>query len=331
MKRRLPVPGFFTALFLAVGLAWVFPELGATGGPLRSAVLIKIGIFVIFLNQGLMLPGEALKRGALDWRLHLYIQACIFLLYPALVFLALRTCGGWLGPDLKIGFLYMAMLPTTLSTSAVFTSKADGNVAGCVFNISLSNIIGVFIVPPWAVGILASVAGERLPVLPLLVKIASLLLLPFAIGQALRPFFKNRVRRRKKAIQNLNTGIVLFLLYASFCNSVVKGVWSRGGTGPVFAAIALVLALLLAMMAIVWAGTGWMRFNFPSRLAALFCGSQKSLAAGVAMASSIFANGADGLPEMSLVLLPVMCYHPLQLLFGGLFLGAVERKGRNPG
>jgi len=42
----------------------------------------------------------------------------------------------------------------------------------------------------------------------------------------------------------------------------------------------------------------------------MFCGSQKTLAAGIPMAQLIFA----GHPAMGLILLPIMIYHPLQLI-----------------
>jgi sodium/bile acid cotransporter 7 len=48
--------------------------------------------------------------------------------------------------------------------------------------------------------------------------------------------------------------------------------------------------------------------------AALFCASQKTLAAGVPMAQLIF--GAH--PGLGLILLPVMLYHPLQLMVHGM-------------
>ena len=45
-------------------------------------------------------------------------------------------------------------------------------------------------------------------------------------------------------------------------------------------------------------------------IAAVFCASKKSLAAGAPMAALIF--GAN--PGLGLILLPIMIYHPLQLI-----------------
>ena len=53
-----------------------------------------------------------------------------------------------------------------------------------------------------------------------------------------------------------------------------------------------------------------LRTSEEDRIVAVFCGSKKTLASGVPMARLIFA----GHPGLALVLLPIMIYHPLQLV-----------------
>jgi sodium/bile acid cotransporter 7 len=53
-----------------------------------------------------------------------------------------------------------------------------------------------------------------------------------------------------------------------------------------------------------------LRFNNADEIAAVFCASKKSLAAGVPMAALIFGNN----PGLGLILLPIMIYHPMQLI-----------------
>jgi sodium/bile acid cotransporter 7 len=64
-------------------------------------------------------------------------------------------------------------------------------------------------------------------------------------------------------------------------------------------------------------------FSREDRIAAMFCGSKKTLASGVPMAKLIF--GAH--PGLGLILLPIMIYHPLQLVVCGLL---AQRWGRQP-
>lgn len=55
-------------------------------------------------------------------------------------------------------------------------------------------------------------------------------------------------------------------------------------------------------------------FDHGDRVALIFCGSKKSLAQGVIMAKVLLAAH----PAAGLVLLPLMIYHALQLVVGGL-------------
>jgi solute carrier family 10 (sodium/bile acid cotransporter), member 7 len=54
-------------------------------------------------------------------------------------------------------------------------------------------------------------------------------------------------------------------------------------------------------------------FSREDKIAAMFCGSKKTLASGVPMSKLIFA----GNPGLGLILLPIMIYHPLQLVICG--------------
>ena len=70
-------------------------------------------------------------------------------------------------------------------------------------------------------------------------------------------------------------------------------------------------AILLAI--ILWLTTRTARalkFSTPDEIAAVFCASKKSLAAGAPMAALIFGTN----PGLGLILLPIMIYHPLQLI-----------------
>lgn len=329
--KAIPVPvnGFLVGILVSVGLAFAVPEWGAKGGILHSDVTANLGVALIFLLQGLLLPTEELWRGLRQWRLHLFVQVFGFVVIPAIVLLADRVGGHLVAPELRLGFLYLAILPTTISTATVFTTKAGGNIAGAIFNTSVSNIIGIFLVPPWCAWMLASTAGVDVDVGPLLAQIVQLLLLPLVMGQLLRPWLKTVAGRHRKAIGRVNTGIIFFIIYAAFCNSVVEGVWRHHGLSLVLGALAMVTVLLVGVMLLAEGLLRWLRFPRGDEVTALFCATQKTLAAGVPMAKSIFAAVAvaDGgsAPALGLVLLPLMCYHPLQIVVGGWLIARRTR------
>jgi sodium/bile acid cotransporter 7 len=63
-------------------------------------------------------------------------------------------------------------------------------------------------------------------------------------------------------------------------------------------------------------------FSREDQIAALFCGSTKSLVHGVAMGKVLFPSSAI----LGLVLLPVMLYHLQQLILGSILAKYFEKK-----
>ena len=154
-----------------------------------------------------------------------------------------------------------------------------------------------------------------------MLEIVLLLLAPLAAGQAIRPLLRRWVDPRKARLTGVNSAIVLFIVYAAFAHSVAAKVWERSGLHSVLLAAAGVGLLFAVVMGAVRLTIRAAGLGGSDASAALFCSSQKTLAAGVPMAQVIF--GAH--PGLGLILLPVMLYHPLQLLVHGLI--AVRWRG----
>ncbi len=321
MKLFLARNWFVLSLPTVVLLAWVIPGLGAGGGPLHPEVTTRWAVAAIFLAQGLTLPVAALRQGAGHWRLHLPVQAFTFLVFPLLGLALDAAIGRHLPADLRLGFLFLCVLPSTVSTSVVLTGIAGGNTVGAIFNAALSNVLGVFITPLWVAWLMEKGGGVQ-PLGPVLQDLFLLLLLPLGVGQLLRAGLAGWAERRKRALGNACSGLILFLVFAAFCNSVRDGLWQAypatllaravAGVGAVFL-LATGLVLLLARL------TGLGRAD---RIAATFCAPQKTIASGIPLAKAIF--GAH--PGLGLILLPILLYHPLQLLACGLLADRLARK-----
>lgn len=314
------VDWFLLGMGAAVALAWVFPAPGATGGSLHPEVLNKLGVSLIFFLHGLGLPLRALAAGTLQWRLHLVVQLATFGLCPLLGLLALAALGTHVTPDLRVGLFYLCALPSTVSSSVALTAAARGNVPAAVFNATLSSLIGVVLTPLW-LDLALGRSGQTLPLGAVMLDLVRWLVLPLALGQLLRPLLGELAARHKAGIGVVDRLAILLLVYTSFCDSVVAGVWTSGTTTLLVSAVFSVL-LLGVVMAVVWTATGASGFTMPDRIAALFCGSKKTLASGVPMARLIF--GAD--PGLGIILLPIMLYHPLQLVVCGWLAGRFARR-----
>ncbi|QTN33555.1 bile acid:sodium symporter [Akkermansiaceae bacterium] len=311
---------FVIGLGLAVLLAWLTPDWGASGGKLSSQLWNKVGIIIIFLTQGFGLSTESVASGFKNWRLHLFTQFWISLGAPLLVLAALALAGELVPPGLRIALFFLSVLPTTVSSAVALIVEADGNVAGGVFNTVLSNLLGVVIVPVAVVAFSARAGdGAPLDVVPALKMIVSVVLLPFIVGHFLRKPLIGFVPRVKKIAGPLNQLIICFMVYASFSTSFRDAVWDRVGAGFAVAGFVAALALLVLMSLAVWASARWMLRDAQDRVSAFYCGSQKSLAVGVPYAAAIFTLGGGGV-DPSVVLLPLLFYHPLQLLLGSALI-----------
>ncbi|HEY0469719.1 MAG TPA: bile acid:sodium symporter family protein [Polyangiaceae bacterium] len=310
---------FLLGMCLAVVLAWLLPDPGAKGGSLHPEILNKLGVSLIFFLHGLTLSFAALGAGARNWRLHLLVQACTFVLCPLLGLLLLALIGGHLAVDLRTGLFFLCSLPSTVSSSVALTATAKGNVPAAVFNATLSSLLGVLLTPLW-LSVVLGAAGQALPIGSVILDLLKWLVLPLFIGQLLRPLLGAFATRHKARISVLDRLTILLLVYTSFCDSVKDGVWHAGGSALLVSALASIV-LLAATMLIVWRVSRALDFALADRIVALFCGSKKTLASGVPMARLIF--GAH--PGLGIILLPIMLYHPLQLVVGGWLAGRFAR------
>ncbi len=321
-RMRLKLDWFLLGMMAAVGLAFAFPGPGAHGGWLQPELLNKLGVALIFFLHGAGLPFAALKAGTLRWPLHLVVQACTYLVFPLLGLGLLAVAGKWVPEDLRLGFFYLCALPSTVSSSVAMTVVARGNVSAAVFNATLSGLLGVFLTPLWISWRLHS-AGQPMPVGEVILDLVCWLIVPLVVGQLARPWLAEWVGRHRKLVSRVDRGTILLLVYTSFCDSVVWGVWAGRGAGLVAATLGGCLVLFWILIVVTNLLGRACRFPLEDRITAVFCGSKKTLASGVPMAQLIFA----GHPGLSFILLPILIYHPMQLLICGAL---AARWGRRP-
>jgi len=303
-------------MIAAVIVALLAPDPGARGGWLNPDLVNNGGIALILFLQGLSLAFEKVKSGAGNWRLHTLIQAYTFVIFP-IIGVALNAMMPFLWPNVpegvRGGFLFLCVLPSTISTSVVLTAVARGNTAGALFNAAFSNILGV-VVTPLLVQLLMSRTGQSGSFGPLLLKISLLTLLPFGIGMFLRPRLGARVDARKAWVSRISNAVILFIVYAAFCDSVKERIWERHGFALTGMTFALVMGLFLWISLMVHVSCKLLKLDRGDRIAAYFCSVKKTLAMGVPLAVLIFGQRTD----LPLILLPVMLYHPVQLFLNGL-------------
>ena len=307
LRRFRPDP-YIVALLSTVALASVLPARGVVEDVLDQLIVVAIG-FLFFL-YGARLSTETMVAGMRHWRLHLLVLALTFVLFP-LCGLALRLLpDGVLDGELAAGVLFLCLLPSTVQSSIAFTSVARGNVAAAICTASLSNVLGVLLTPLLVALLLSDLGSGGVEISPgTIVRIVLQLLVPFALGQLLRPWIGGFVGRHKQVLGLLDKGSILLVVYTAFSGAVVAGVWSML-SGWDLAALALsCISLLALVLSVTWFVATRLGFAREDRITIMFTGSTKSLATGVPMATVIFAGTGAGL-----VILPLMLFHQLQLI-----------------
>ncbi len=309
LLSRMGIDAFLIGLVSMVALAWMVPDLGRSGGVLQMEQITGYGVALAFLLYGLTLPPERLKAGMLNWRLHTLVQVSTFLLFPILMWGVAVTMAGRANPDLMLGFFFLAALPSTISSSVAMTAIARGNVAGAIFNATLSSLIGVVLTPLW-VNWYLSASGGSLDLGRVMLKVLLLVLLPIVVGQVLRPWLHAWIDRKMRWLKTLDRVIILLIVLNSFSDSVAEGVWAEHGGDTLMVVAGGSLVLFFAVFGLLTLVCRWLGFSREDAIAGVFCGTKKSLATGVPMAKIMF--GAS--PVLGLVIAPIILYHLIQLV-----------------
>ena len=302
---RVKLDPFLMAIIAAAVVASFLPATGVGAQVLSWAT--KVAIFCLFFLYGARLHPEEAVRGLKHWRLHLTILAFTFVVFP-LIGLAIGQLPGWaLAPALIPGMVYVTLCPSTVQSSINFTSIARGNVAGAIVSASASNLLGVFLTPLLAIALMNTTGNANVglgSILDLVVQI----LLPFILGQLSRRWTADFVARHKK-LKLFDQASIVMVVYAAFSQGVREGIWSMVGWVDIVALVVVCLVLLAFMLWLTWFTARRLGFNRADVIAIQMCGTKKSLATGLPMATVLFAGQPIGL-----IMLPLMVFHQAQLM-----------------
>lgn len=314
---RVPVDTFLLLLIAVVALATVLPARGPAADTLSAAT--KIAVALLFALYGARLSPQQAWHGVRQWKLHALVLATTFVVFPLLGLSARVLVPAVLTPDLYTGLLFLCLVPSTVQSSIAFTSIARGHVSAAIVSASLSNILGVVLTPLLVVALMPISGAPHVDGSAVL-DIVLQLLLPFAVGQVLRPWLAPWVARHPRLIHAVDRGSILLIVYAAFSVGMAEHIWSSVQPWRVVA-VAAVSALLLAIVLAVTAIAGRLaRLDRGDAIVLLFCGSKKSLASGLPMALVLFPATSVGL-----IMLPLMLFHQIQLFVCAAIAGRLAR------
>ena len=205
------------------------------------------------------------------------------------------------------GVILLCTLPSTVQSSVAFTSIARGNVPAALCAATVSNLLGILLTPVLASLLLATGHGGFSPAM--FGDIALQLLVPFAAGQAVRPWIGAWAERNRTVLGLVDRGSILIVVYTAFSEGMVAGIWHQLDIAMLLRLVLADAALLAAVLTTTTVLSRRLGFSRADEITIVFCGSKKSLSSGLPMASVLFAGGSVGL-----IILPLMLFHQLQLM-----------------
>ncbi|QER39227.1 bile acid:sodium symporter [Acinetobacter suaedae] len=311
MFKILALDRFTLLLVAMVVLATFLPVSGQIASYFN--ILTTVAIAILFFLHGAKLSREAVMEGMLHWKMHALVFAFTFLIFPVLGLMAKPVLEPLLGQQLYWGFLFMCFLPSTVQSSIAFTSMAKGNVAGAVCSASFSNIIGMFITPILVSFFILGQSQHGFDPTKSILQITLLLLVPFILGQILRPYIYPYMVKVPSIVKAFDQGSILMVVYGAFSSAVVAGLWQQvSGITLLYLIIACSMLLTIVMLLAFYIPK-WFGFNRADQVTIFFCSSKKTLASGVPMAQILFIG-----QPLGMIVLPIMIFHQIQLMVCGV-------------
>lgn len=317
---------FVCGIFVSLSVAFIFPNPGAPGGFLIPSYAGPIATFLIFLIQGIQLKKGAMRELLDYWPLHIACQSTNFVFAPIVFFALAQLFKPFIEEQsIFMGILFLGMLPTTINSAIAMVHMAGGHAPSAIFNSSLSNILGVFIMPIWINYWMEYLGVVKLELLPIFGKLFFLIILPVFIGKFFREKLKSISWDSLGNVFKLMSMYLIFLIvYFSFCRSVKSEVWNSITINETAAVIVIILTGLFIIHFGVWHLGKLLGFSKVQLPVFLFCGAQKTLAAGVPLATAMLSQ--PGLEiDTGLFLIPIMIYHPLQMIVGGRWIAILSK------
>ena len=305
---RFRVDGFVLAIVGVISVAYFLPQWGSSKSPIPIDLIGSIGISMIFFFYGLKLSPEKIKSGLKNWKLHLMVQSSTFLLFPFIVLLFLPFVKSERSEVLWLSFLFLAALPSTVSSSVVMVSIAKGNLPAAIFNASISGLIGIMITPLW-MGLFLAHATSDFQFGAIYLKLITEILLPVILGLLLQRFIGKYVQKYSSYLTLFDKSIILLIIYKSFAESFENKVFSSVGVFDVLVMALATVALFYFVYFINGLITKWLGFNAEDTITAQFCGTKKSLVHGTVFSKILFPASIP----VGIILLPLMLFHAMQI------------------
>ncbi|XP_037252457.1 sodium/bile acid cotransporter 7 isoform X3 [Falco rusticolus] len=277
--------------------------------PLKPEITITyIAVSAIFFNSGLSLKTEELTSALMHVKLHLFVQIFTLVFFPTAIWLFLQLLSitpinEWL---LK-GLQTVGCMPPPVSSAVILTKAVGGNEAAAIFN----SAFGSFLLG----------SSSSVPFTSIFSQLFMTVVVPLIIGQIVRRYIKDWLERKKPPFGTISSCVLLMIIYTTFCDTFANPNIDLDK----FSLILIVFIIFSVQMSFMF-----LTFLFSTRnnssftpadtVAIIFCSTHKSLTLGIPMLKIVFM----GYEHLSLISVPLLIYHPAQILLGSLLVPTIK-------
>ncbi|KFQ35410.1 Sodium/bile acid cotransporter 7, partial [Merops nubicus] len=191
--------------------------------------------------------------------------------------------------------------------------------AAAIFNSAFGSFLGIVITPLLLLLFLGS--SSSVPFTSIFSQLFMTVVVPLIIGQIVRRYIKDWLERKKPPFGAISSCVLLMIIYTTFCDTFANPNIDLDK----FSLIIIVFIIFSVQMSFMF-----LTFLFSTRnnssftpadtVAIIFCSTHKSLTLGIPMLKIVFA----GYEHLSLISVPLLIYHPAQILLGSLLVPTIK-------
>uniref|UniRef100_A0A3Q3Q755 Sodium/bile acid cotransporter n=1 Tax=Monopterus albus TaxID=43700 RepID=A0A3Q3Q755_MONAL len=304
---RIRKEWFILGIVLVIISAKLQPSVGVKGGPLKPEFTITyVAVSLIFFNSGLSLKTEELTSALLHVRLHLFVQSFTLIFFPLAIWLLLKVLvltaiDQWL---LK-GLQTVSCMPPPVSSAVILTKAVGGNEAAAIFN----SAFGSFLLG----------SSSSVPFSSIFSQLFMTVVVPLILGQVRTCV--ECLEHRKPPFGTISSAVLLMIIYTTFCDTFSNPNIELDPTSLLLVVLIIfsvqVGFMLLTFVVSTRPGSG---FSSADTVAIMFCSTHKSLTLGIPMLKIVF----EGYEHLSLISVPLLIYHPAQILLGSVLIPTIR-------
>uniref|UniRef100_A0A8L2Q8N4 Sodium/bile acid cotransporter n=1 Tax=Rattus norvegicus TaxID=10116 RepID=A0A8L2Q8N4_RAT len=320
LLERVRKEWFMVGIVVAIGAAKLEPSVGVNGGPLKPEITVSyIAVATIFFNSGLSLKTEELTSALVHLKLHLFIQVFTLAFFPTTIWLFLQllsvtSINEWL---LK-GLQTVGCMPPPVSSAVILTKAVGGNEAAAIFNSAFGSFLGIVVTPVLLLLFLGS--SSSVPFTSIFSQLFMTVVVPLVIGQIVRRYIKDWLERKKPPFGVVSSSVLLMIIYTTFCDTFSNPNIDLDKFSLILILFIISIQLSFMLLTFVFSTRNNSGFTPADTVAIIFCSTHKSLTLGIPMLKIVFA----GHEHLSLISLPLLIYHPAQILLGSVLVPTIK-------